>query len=75
MKYDKHGNGNGYDDLYILPENNKEQGKVISFLQTHSLNYSWCYSNVEGNPWHGKNFIEVPFCECWKEALMMYVEE
>jgi hypothetical protein len=74
MKYDKHGNGNGYDDLYILPETNEEMSRLLAFLKSNSLNYYGCVSNVEGSDWHGKNFIEVPFCESWKEAIIKNCE-
>lgn len=69
MKFDKHGNGNGYDDLYILPETEEEANKIVEFLEANNLNFYWTRADVKGNDWYGNTFIEVPFCESWKENI------
>ena len=69
MKTDTHGNGNELNDLYILPESNEEESKIIECLEKHGLGYQFSYGNVKGHEWYGKKFIEVPFCENWLEII------
>ena len=69
MKFDTHGNGNGLDDLYILPENMEEKVKVVYFLMGKHWNFYYSQSNVEGNEWYGKTFIDVPFGESLKKEI------
>jgi len=73
MKFDKHGNGNGYDDLYILPENDEENKAVISFLTKGKFYFERSFSNIPGNDWFGKSFIDVPFCEYLKMEIIQSV--
>lgn len=69
MKFDKHGNGNGFDDLYVLPENEKEKEAILSFLRERKFYFEWSFSNVEGQEWYGKSFIEIPFMEYLEKEL------
>ena len=62
MRLATHGNGNGFDDLYILPENELERKQILKFLKTRcTMSYQWSISDVKGQEWFGKKFIEVPF--------------
>lgn len=58
MQYDKHET-----DLYILPESKEERQKIIFILENDFVmwNWLWQFSNVKGNSWCGKHFIEIPF--------------
>ena len=56
-------------DLYILPESQDEREKVIAFLKRKAWTHHNSYSNVEGQAWHGKTFIEVPFGVTLKDEL------
>ncbi len=69
MKFDKHGNGNGLDDLYVLPETDKERDKIIAYLKSINHSYEWSFSNVEGQDWYGKRFLDIPFGECLREEI------
>jgi hypothetical protein len=73
MKFDKRGNGNGFDDLYILPESDEEREAVLSFLKERKMYYEILLSNVPCQEWSGKRFIEVPFCECMKGEIMQSI--
>lgn len=48
-------------DLYVLPENETEKEKIINVLKTNSIVYYNSFSNVKGQAWYGKQFIEIPF--------------
>ena len=37
METDTHGNGNGLNDLYILPESNEEESKIIEYLEKNLI--------------------------------------
>ena len=63
MKTDTHGNGNGLNDLYILPETPEETGTITRYLRHRAISHHWSHSDVEGQEWYGKNFIEIPFGE------------
>lgn len=65
MQFDTHGNGNGYNDLYILPETQEEKEKLNAFISMGA----WCYSNVEGQAWYGKTFLDIPFGEYLREEI------
>jgi hypothetical protein len=69
MKYTTHGYKKGIDDLYILPETDAERDKVTAFLEKECLGYSWQHSDVPGQEWYGKAFIEIPFGEPWLEKI------
>jgi len=63
MKFNTHET-----DLYVLPESVGEKNKVVNFLDGNKLGWEWSYSNVGGQEWHGKYFIEIPFgCRLKKE--------
>lgn len=72
MKYDTHGNGNGLNDLYILPESSAERHNLQSLAKTNGWDYSWYFSDVEGHKWHGKQFMEIPFGERHKPTIEAY---
>jgi len=63
MKFDKHGNGHGLDDLYCLPETEKEKNLLVSWLRAKERGFTISWANVEGHEWYGKSFIEIPFGE------------
>jgi hypothetical protein len=69
MRFDTHGNGNGLDDLYILPENEDEKVKVVFFLMENHRGFQYSRSNVKGQDWYGKTFIDIPFGESLREAI------
>ena len=48
-------------DLYILPETTRETNNLQSYCKTKKLAYMWQYSDVSGQAWHGKQFLEIPF--------------
>ena len=48
-------------DLYILPETTKERHNVQSFFETKKVGFEWSFSNIEGQSWYGKQFLDVPF--------------
>jgi hypothetical protein len=68
MKFEQHGNGNGLDDLYVLPESD-EWGKVIDYLDANGIRFTRSFSDVQGQDWYGKQFIEIPFRCDLREAL------
>ncbi len=63
MKTTTHGNGNGLNDLYILPDNQHESDRITRYLKERGQRFSWSYSDVEGQDWYGKAFIEIAFGE------------
>lgn len=63
MKTDKHGNGNGLDDLYILPDDEAESKRITDYLAARNIGFGWSTSDVEGQEWYGKRFIDIPFGE------------
>jgi hypothetical protein len=69
MKTSSHGNGNGLNDLYVLPESNDEKRSIELFLNNNKIDYINTYSDVEGQEWHGKAFIEIPFGETYKRRI------
>lgn len=62
-QFDTHGNGNGLNDLYILPADELEATAIARFLTERGRSFTWSYANVRGHDWYGKRFIEVPFGE------------
>lgn len=63
MKTNTHGNGNGLNDLYILPDDDQERQRITDYLDSRGIHYQWSFSDVEGQDWFGKRFIELPFGE------------
>jgi hypothetical protein len=63
MQTHTHGNGNGLNDLYILPDNADESQRITQYLKSREIGYEWSFSDVEGQDWHGRRFIEIPFGE------------
>lgn len=55
MKFDKHGNGKGLDDLYILPETVAESQKIQKYLEDNNI--------------FGKTFFLAVFAESHKDAI------
>jgi hypothetical protein len=74
MKYSSHGNGNGLNDLYLLPETEDERKKVKDFLNEKGIEFTTWYSDVKGQDWYGKNFIDVIFGEYLKPELEKLME-
>ena len=75
MKVVTHGNGNGLNDLYILPENDKERKHIPLIVKALGHECNLCYSDVKGQEWYHKWFIEVPFGECHLEDIKKALEE
>jgi hypothetical protein len=76
MKLSGHGNGNGYNDLYILPETKKERETIEAFLKNNKIGYQLSYANVGGHDWNGKTFIEIPLGEYLKETIKnLFIKE
>ena len=69
MKFNNHET-----DLYILPESESESRRVIEVLDSIPLGYEVSRSDVKGQPWYGKKFIDVPFCYLWKERIVALME-
>lgn len=67
MQYDRHET-----DLYILPETQEERKKIYDILTSigSSWFWKWSYSNVEGQNWYNKQFIEIPFGIDLKEKIV-----
>lgn len=63
MKTTTHGNGNGLDDLYILPDDQHEAERITRYLKERGQRFSWSASDVMGQDWYGKAFIEIAFGE------------
>ena len=57
MQYDNHET-----DLYILPENPEERKKLMNVLKTSFSTLYWCWakSDVKGQAWEGKMFVDIP---------------
>lgn len=69
MKFDTHGNGNGLDDLYILPETFTEFQKIQKYLQENKISFVKTYSDVKGHDWFGKTFFLAAFAESHKDTI------
>lgn len=73
MKTNTHGNGRGLNDLYLLPDNDGERDRITEYLKARGIPFEWTRSDVEGQEWYGKTFIEIPFGEGYlgviKQAL------
>lgn len=63
MKTTTHGNGNGLNDLYILPDDHAERDRITLYLLSIKQSYQWSRSDVEGQEWYGRWFFEIPFGE------------
>jgi len=59
-------------DLYILPQTQREQHNLQNYLQTKKINYEWSYSDVKGQSWYGKIFVEIPFGIDLKNDIIEY---
>lgn len=68
MKFDTHET-----DLYVLPETTRERHNLQSYCETKKLAYKWSYSNIEGNSWYGKQFIDISFCSHLKNEIEEYI--
>lgn len=72
-EFGSHGNGNGLNDLYILPSSPEEAAKIIEFLKIKNHMFQWSNANVKGHSWYGKRFIEIPFGESLKPEIEQLV--
>lgn len=52
--------GNYESDLHVLPHSH-EMKAVRDFIVSQGHTATIVYSNVEGQDWYGRYFIEVPF--------------
>ena len=48
-------------DLQILPESDEEIQQLVQYCVDNNLAFNRHYSNVKGQDWHSKAFIEIPF--------------
>lgn len=69
MQFDNHGNGNGLNDLYVLPESKFEREVVIGFLRRKQVYFQLSFGDVEGSDWYGKSFLEIPFMSSMQPEL------
>jgi len=75
MKTDTHRNSRGLDDLYILPDNDQERQRITDYLDWRQIDYHWSTSDVEGQDWFGKRFVEIPFGEGYLGVIQQAVIE
>lgn len=68
MKFDTHGNGNGLDDLYVLPETTEEfkalqRYAAAALIQQRMGNYSapHCKWFAASGDWAGRLALEIAF--------------
>jgi len=52
---------NHCSDLYVLPTDEDQRKDIRKFAEDEGWSIQNSYSNVEGNPWYGKWFVEIPF--------------
>lgn len=69
MLFNSHGNGNGLNDLHVLPEDEDERKAIRDWLDLNEVYYTSSLANVEGHEWYGGIFIEIPFRSDLREAL------
>ncbi len=69
MKFDNHET-----DLYILPENETEKEKITSYLRNRNYCFYIQKSNVKGQEWFGKSFIDVPFMKHLKKDIINLIK-
>lgn len=48
-------------DLYLLPSKECSQSQIAEWAKEQGLTPKGSYSNVKGQSWYGKHFIEIPF--------------
>ena len=48
-------------DLYVLPETTKERHQLQVWKESSKYGSTWSYSDVSGQCWHGKQFLDIPF--------------
>jgi hypothetical protein len=46
-------------DLYCLPEDDTEKKLLQKYVKERCA--VWSFSNVEGQDWYGKTFLDIPF--------------
>jgi hypothetical protein len=57
-------------DLYLLPETTKERHDLQIFAENCGYKaWHWAYSDVSGQSWEGKQFLEIPFGIDLKEQI------
>jgi hypothetical protein len=71
MKFSSHGNGNGLNDLYILPETDKERELIKKFVKEKDIRSMNTFIG-QADEWKGKVCFEIPFGEGWKNELQKY---
>ena len=74
MEADRHGNGHGLDDLYLLPETKEEEVTITTYLDAIGRNYEMQRSDVDGQEWYRKRFIEVPFGESLLPEIVALID-
>jgi len=74
MQTSNHGNGRGLNDLYVLPETTEERQVITNYLKSQDIGFSTSYSDVTGQDWYGKSFIEIPFGEGYEQVIRQQLE-
>lgn len=74
MRTDTHGNGNGLNDLYILPNNPKEKERITNYLKSIDCLFTTVRSDVKGHAWFGLYFIDIPFGEYLESRIREITE-
>jgi hypothetical protein len=57
-------------DLYVLPETQKERHQLQVWKESSKYGSVWSYSDVRGQEWYGKQFLEIPFGIDFKKYFM-----
>ena len=65
---------NHESDLYVLPETKHEEDLIVGFVNNNSHSWHYSYSNVPGQDWYGKRFIEIPFRVDLEKALTDWIK-
>jgi hypothetical protein len=57
-------------DLQFLPDNEIQRAAVLSYLRLRGVHYSQYRSDVKGQSWYSKVFVDIPFMaafDMWDE--------
>lgn len=80
MQFENHGNGHGMNDLYVLPECTREFDALVQVIRElrDKVGFflaAWERSDIAGQDWYGKTFLEIPFGQGFKDAIETRVAE
>jgi len=64
-------------DLYILPETSRERHLLQVYRDNLKQNKNivslWQFSDVKGQDWYGKQFLEIPFGKDFKNEILSLI--